>query len=56
MNNHVISRNNKAEIHHLYSYFECINECFINNRYKEYITRCVEIYLKGLIVNKKYST
>jgi len=47
MNNHLISLNNKDEIDHIDSYFECISECCIINGHKECITRCVEIYLKG---------
>jgi len=51
MNNHLISFNNKDEIDHLDSYFECISECSIINGHKECVTRCVEIHLKG--VNSK---
>ena len=47
MNNHLISLNNKDEIDHVDSYFECISECSIINGHKECVTRCIEIHLKG---------
>ena len=36
MNNHLISLNNKDEIDHVDSYFECISECCIINGHKEF--------------------
>ncbi len=47
MNKHLISSNNKDDIDHIDSYFECINQCCIINGHKECVIRCVEIYLKG---------
>ena len=50
MNNHLISLNNKDEIDHVDSYFECISECCIINGHKECVTRCIEIHLKGCLL------
>ena len=48
MNSNLISINNKDEVDRIDSYFECISECCIIDGHKECITRCIEIYLKGV--------
>ena len=47
MNNSFFSTNQNRELDSIDSYFECITECSIVDGHQEYITRCLEIHLKG---------